>query len=240
MAETKKHKKRKKRKRVLSVFPIIYPSRIGTPYTYRPGSGNDSGGTPAEAPPAAPGPGPGMGERLNIKPSRARVLHEMRRALGLTRGSDRANEGGDAFPEGPKLRLVRTALAEYFNDAPNVGMGGFQLPSFSVVPMRVGGPVIGGPGFQHDGNGEGGRYDFKKSPGLGFRTEMAWRVWEKAMQVMDKEKGMAKHSILLRALSKAGVHRGQIDPAEYRLLEMGIEWYLSDAGALGAIKSVFY
>jgi hypothetical protein len=154
-----------------------------------------------------------MGERLSIKPSRARVLHEMRRALGLT---------------------------EYFNDAPNVGMGGYQLPSFSVVPMRVGGPVIGGPGFQHDGNGEGGRYDFKKSPGLGFRTEMAWRVWEKAMGVMDKEKGIPKHSILLRALSKAGVHRGQMDPAEYRLLEMGIEWYLSDAGALGAIKSVFY
>jgi len=240
MAETKKHKKRKKRKRVLSVFPIIYPSRIGTPYTYRPGSGNDSGGAPAEAPPAPPSPGSGIGEALNVKPSRARVLHEMRRALGLKPGSDRANEGGDAFPQGPRMRLVRTALVEYFNDAPNVAMGGYQLPSFSSVPMRVGGPVIGGPGFQHDGNGEGGRYDFRKSPGLGFRTEMAWRVWEKAMDVMDKEKGMAKHSILLRALSKAGVHRGQIDPAEYRLLEMGIEWYLSDAGALGASKSVFY
>jgi hypothetical protein len=131
-------------------------------------------------------------------------------------------------------------LVEYFNDAPNVAMGGYQLPSFSAVPMRVGGPVIGGPGFQHDGNGEGGRYDFKKSPGLGFRTEMAWRVWEKSMEVMDKEPGLPRHSILLRALSKAGVHRGQIDPAEYRLLEMGIEWYLSDAGALGAQKSIFY
>ena len=241
MAEKKKHKKRKKRKPYPSVFPIIYPSRIGTPYTYRPGSGNDSGGTPADPPPSPPpGPGPGMGEQLNIKPSRARVLHEMRRALGLTRGNDKANEGGDAFPQGPQMRLVRTALAEYFNDAPNVAMGGYQLPSFSSVPMRVGGPVIGGPGFQHDGNGEGGRYDFKKSPGLGFRTEMAWRVWEKAMEVMGKEKGMAKHSILLRAMSKADVHQGQIDPAEYRLLEMGIEWYLSDAGALGAIKSVFY
>lgn len=239
----KKHKKRKKRRRILSVFPILYPSRIGTPFSYAPGSGNDSGGTPPDPPPPPPGNGGnggGMGERLNIKPSRARVLHEMRRALGIASGGDRANEGGDAFPRGSAHQRLRRALDEYFNDAPNVAMGGYQLPSFSVVPMRVGGPVIGGPGFQHDGNGAGGRYDFKKSPGLGFRTEMAWRVWEKAMGVMDKEKGMAKHSILLRAMSKAGVHRGQIDPAEYRLLEMGIEWYLSDAGALGAIKSIFY
>lgn len=211
MTESKAHKKRKKRRRILSVFPILYPSKIGTPYSYAPGSANDSGGTPA-APPA-PAPGPGMGERLNIKPSRVRVLHEMRRSLGLV---------------------------EYFNDAPNVSMGGYQLPSFSSVPMRVGGPAISGPGFQHDGNEKAGRYDFKKSPGLGFRTEMAWRVWEKAIEVMDKEKGMAKHSILLRAMSKAGIHRGQMDPAEYRLLEMGIEWYLSDAGALGAIKGIFY
>ena len=60
------------------------------------------------------------------------------------------------------------------------------------------------------------------------------------MEVIDKEPGLPRHSILLRALSKAGVHRGQIDPAEYRLLEMGIEWYLSDAGGLGAQKSIFY
>lgn len=166
----------------------------------------------------------------------------MRRALGLTGidRSDRPNMGGDAFPLGPALPRLRRTLAEYFNDAPNVAMGGFSLPAFSAVPMRVGGPTIGGPGFQSDGEGKGGVYDFKKSPGLGFRTEMAWKVWEKAMQVMDREKGLPKHSIMLRALSKAGVHRGQMDPAEFRLLEMGIEWYLSDQASLGINKGVYY
>jgi len=240
MTERKKHKRRKKRERVLSVFPMLYPSKMGTPFSYRPGSANDSGGTSPTPDPGGSPPAPGVGERLNIKPSRARVLHEMRRALGLTAGGDRPNMGGDAFPVGPQKRFVRTALAEYFNDAPNVAMGGFSLPSFAAVPMRAGGPVIGGPGFEYNGDGEGGKYDFKKSPGLGFRTEVAWRIWEKAMEVIDKDKTLPKHSILLRAMAKAGVHRGQMDPAEYRLLEMGIEWYLSDAGALAAGRNVFY
>lgn len=205
MTERKKHKKRKKRDRVLSAFPILYPSKMGTPFSFAPGSGNDSGGTP----PAAPGPS----ESVSFRPSRARVLHEMRRAFGLI---------------------------EYFNDAPNVGMGGFSLPSFAAVPMRAGGPVIGGPGFEYNGDGEGGKYDFKKSPGLGFRTESAWRIWEKAMEVIDRDKTLPKHSVLLRAMAKAGVHRGQIDPAEYRLLEMGIEWYLSSTGALAAGRNIFY
>ncbi|HUV14316.1 MAG TPA: hypothetical protein VMY18_11790 [Acidobacteriota bacterium] len=238
MTERKKRQKRKKRRRVLSVFPMLYPSQMGTPLGYRPGSGNDSGGSSEPSPSPPPSSG-GMGES-GFRPTRARVLHEMRRALGLTIGRDRANMGGDAFPRGPQFRLVRTVLAEYFNDAPNVAMGGFSLPTFAATPMRTGGPVIGGPGFQHDGHGEGGKYDFKKSPGLGFRTEAAWRIWEKAMEVIDKEKNLPKHSILLRAMSKAGVHRGQMDPAEYRLLEMGIEWYMSTAGASGANRSVFY
>jgi hypothetical protein len=241
MTERKKHKKRKKRERVLSAFPVLYPSKLGTPFSYRPGSANDSGGTPPVTPPGPP-PGGGMGgggESISFRPTRARVLHEMRRALGLTRGGDRANEGGDAFPQEQKLRFVRAPLAEYFNDAPNVAMGGFSLPSFAAVPMRAGGPVIGGPGFEYNGDGEGGKYDFKKSPGLGFRTETAWRIWEKAMEVIDRDKNLPKHSVLLRAMAKAGVHRGQMDPAEYRLLEMGIEWYLSSTGAAGAGRDIF-
>lgn len=187
------------------------------------GSGSSSGGGPMG------GGGMGMGERRSIKPSRARIVHEMRRALGLTPGNDRPNEGGDAFP--------RSALVEYFDDAPQVGVGGYSLPSFASVTMRAGGPVIGGPGFQYDGNGEGGVYNFKKSPGLGFRTEMAWKVWERAMEIVDKDKTLSKNGILLRAMAKAGVHRGQMDPAEYRLLEMGLEWYLSQAGAAGALRT---
>lgn len=215
MTERKKHKKRKRRERVLSAFPMLYPSKMGTPFSYRPGSANDSGGTPPAPPPAPPSGGGGMGgggESVSFRPTRARVLHEMRRALGLI---------------------------EYFNDAPNVAMGGFSMPSFSAVPMRAGGPVIGGPGFEYNGDGEGGQYDFKKSPGLGFRTETAWRIWEKAMEVIDQDKTLPKHSVLLRAMAKAGVHRGQMDPAEYRLLEMGIEWYLSSTGAAGAGRDVF-
>jgi hypothetical protein len=131
-------------------------------------------------------------------------------------------------------------LIEYFNDAPNVAMGGFSMPSFAAASMRAGGPVIGGPGFEYNGDGEGGKYDFKKSPGLGFRTEIAWRIWEKAMEVVSQDKTLPKHSVLLRAMAKAGVHRGQMDPAEFRLLEMGIEWYLSAAGALAAGRNVFY
>lgn len=225
MADPKAHKKRKKRKSYTSVFPILYPSKMGTPYGYRPGSANDSGGQPS--PPAGGGVGSaggtssgggpmggsgmgGTGESLSIRPSRARVIHEMKRSLGLT---------------------------EYFDDAPQVAMGGYSIPSFAAVTMRAGGPVIGGPGFQHDGNGEGGVYNFKKSPGLGFKTEKAWKVWEKAMEIIDKDKTLSKNGILLRAMAKVGVHQGQMDPAEYRLLEMGIEWYLSQTGAAGALRT---
>jgi hypothetical protein len=155
----------------------------------------------------------GMGETRAIKPSRARIIHEMKRSMGLV---------------------------EYFGDAPQVGVGGYSIPSFAAVSMRAGGPVIGGPGFQHDGHGEGGKFNFRKSPGLGFRTEQAWKVWEKAMDVIDQDKTLSISGILLRAMAKSGVHRGQMDPAEFRLLEMGIQWYMSQAGAVGASRTVFY
>lgn len=224
MATPKKHKKRKKRPSYTSVFPVLYPKNIGTPYGYSPGSGHDSGGSPmgggvgsAGGSGSSSGGGPmggsgmgGTGESMSIKPSRARVIHEMKRSLGLT---------------------------EYFDDGPQSGAGGYSMPSFASVTMRAGGPIIGGPGFQYDGNGEGGVYDFKKSPGIGFRTEMAWKVWERAIEMIDKDKTLSRNGILLRAMAKAGVHRGQMDPAEYRLLEMGIEWYLSQAGAVGALRT---
>lgn len=229
--------KRKKKKQYSSVFPILYPSRLGTPYGFTPGSGNRSGGgkqggglmgsrggamggSPmgtGGSGGASGGAGGGMGsgvgaaESIAPRPSRARVIHEMKKAMNLT---------------------------EYFDD--NAAMGGFSIPSFASVSMRSGGPVIGGPGFQHDGHGEGGVFNFKKSPGLGFSTEKGWKVWEKAMQIIDNNKTLSKTGILLRAMAKAGVHKGQIDPAEYRLLEMGVEWYLSDAGALGAKRTVAY
>lgn len=222
-------KKRKKRKLRL-VFPIIYPNRIGTPTTYRPGDTNEFGGGTSNQQVTPPDPGP---TESKLRPSRARVLHEMRKALGQASGSDRSNMGGDAFKPSP--------LVEYFNNAPQVAWGGYSIPSFSAaVTTRGAGPFISGPGFQMDYKGDTGRYDFQKSPGLGFRTEQAWKIWEQALKIIDREPNLSKASILLRAMAKSGIHRGQIDPAEYRLLEMGIDWYLSDAGALGARRDIFY
>lgn len=234
---SKSKKRSKKRTRVRSLFPIIYPARIGTPFSFAPGSGNDSGGGTAAAPPAVEA----------IAPSRARVLHEMRRALGIIDSGDRPNPGGfprgtnwggDAFPSGADHPRLRRALAEYFNDAPNVAMAGFSVPAFSSTMVRSDGPSITGPGFQQDGQGVGGKYDFKKSPGLGFKTELAWRVWEMAMKIASQDKSLPKHAILLRAMAKSGVYQGQIDASEYRLLEMGVEWYLSDQGSLGAKRDM--
>lgn len=200
MAKLKK--KTKKKRSYPSVFPVFYPATMGTPYGYRPGSANDSGGPSSDVSmPAAPA----AGESISAK---RKVIAEMRKSMGLV---------------------------EYFNDAPGVATGGFSVPNFGGASMHSsGGPSLSGPGFQNDDEGKGGRYDFKKSPGLGFRTEMAWRIWEKALEIMSREKNLPNHSILLRAMSKAGIHRGQLDPAEFRLLEMGVDWYLSDSGSLGA------
>jgi len=152
--------------------------------------------------------------------------------MGCTTGNDRPNFGGDAFPSSP--------LVEYFGDGPQVAFGGYSVPNWSMVGMRGGGPVIGGPGFYHDGHGEGGKYNFQKSPGLGFRTEQAWKIWDKALELMKSEPQLTKESILMRAMAKSGVYRGSIDPAEIRLLEMGIDWYLSDAGQYTNRRDVFY
>ena len=240
------HKKRKKKKQYRSVFPILYPSKLGTPYGYRPGSTNEFGGnqpstgtgtsgTAGTGGSGAGSSGGGMAgpvESHRPKPGRARVLHEMRKSLGMTAGNDRPNYGGDAFPS--------TELKEYFDDGPQVAWGGFSVPNWSMVAMRGGGPVIGGPGFYHDGHGEGGRYNFQKSPGLGFRTEQAWKIWDQALKLMKSEPNLTKESILMRAMAKSGVYRGAIDPAEIRLLEMGIDWYLSDTNQYTNRRDVFY
>lgn len=184
------------------IFPMFYPSRMGTPRTYDMGTADGGGANGANG----GGDGGGMGE------------------VNIYRARNRAK------------------LFEYFSmqgseSHPNPNWGGYSIPNLGMIQMRGGGPVIGGPGFQHDGHGEGGVYNFKKSPGLGFRTEAAWRIWEKAMEIIDADKTMNKHHILLHAMAKANIHRGQVDPAELRLVEMGIEWYLTDPGSLAAKRS---
>jgi hypothetical protein len=144
-------------------------------------------------------------------------MHELKKSMGLLEFFGAGNEG---------------------SSAPNPAWGGYSVPQLGMVKIRAGGPTIGGPGFTHNVDGEedgaGGRYDFRKSPGLGFRSESAWRVWNYILDFIDKDPTLPKHSILLRAMGKAGIHPGQIDAAELRLIEMGIEWYLTDPGSLAA------
>jgi hypothetical protein len=201
-------KKKGKKRKWNSVFPVLYPSSMGTPKGFKAGSANDSMGPSDGA--AGGDAGGGMGE--GIRPSRKKVLHELKRSMGMF---------------------------EYFSNhswssSPNPAFGGYSVPNFGNIKMQHGGPTIGGPGFIHDPEFKGGKYDLKKSPGLGFRTENAWRIWEKALEIIAMNKTMPKHSILMRAMAKSGIHRGQLDPSEIRLLEMGIEWYLTDPGSLGA------
>lgn len=193
----------KKKKSWRTTFPILFPSKMGTPRTYRPGSANDSIGLPADA---------GAPKSEGVRPTKVKVLHEMRKSMGL----------------------VEFFSNHSWSTSPNPAWGGYSVPNFGSVSMRGGGPTIGGPGFHHDAEFKGGRYDLRKSPGLGFRTEAAWRVWEKVLEIVEKYKTLPKHAVLLRAMARAGVHRGQIDPSELRLLEMGIEWYLTDPGSLAA------
>lgn len=107
---------------------------------------------------------------------------------------------------------------------------GYGVPSMFSVLMKQGTSGITGSGFQPVDPGQGGRYDFKKSPGLGFRTEMAWKVWSACLEILPKAKMLMTTEILQAAMQRAGVKVGDIDTAETRLLEMGIEWYLSDPG----------
>lgn len=122
---------------------------------------------------------------------------------------------------------------------PNPSWGGFSVPGIGMTKIRGGGPQIDGPGFLPSGDDDGGKYDYRKSPGIGFRTEIAWRIWNAALSIIDRDKTATRVQILMQAIQKAGVHRGQIDPAELRLLEMGIEWYLTSPGAIrGAGTSI--
>jgi len=85
--------------------------------------------------------------------------------------------------------------------------------------------------FDAPSRGDSRKNNAKKSPGLGLRTESAWSIWQKAIDFIDQDPTMPKQMVILRAMAKAGVNRGQLDSTEYRLLEMGIESYLARAVA---------
>jgi len=200
-------------------FPMLFPSRMGTPRSFKAGSASDGSSSGAAMGGGMNGGGAPMGDSRGVPLTRLRVLHELKKSMGLL---------------------------EFFSNhssssTPNPAWGGYSVPNLGMVKIRGGGPTIGGPGFEHNVDGEddgaGGVYDFKKSPGLGFRSESAWRVWDAVIDLIDKDRTLPKHSILLRAMAKSGIHPGQIDPAELRLIEMGIEWYLTDPGSLAAKRA---
>ena len=215
----KRAKCRRKKQSYYSPFPILFPSSMGTPRTFTPGSADGNGGEMGGGSNGGEMGGGEMGEEervpLSVRPSRARVLHEMKKSLGLLENSP---------------------------NAPNPSWGGFSIPQFGMTKMRKGGPTIGGPGFTYNVDGEedgkGGIYDLRKSPGIGFRTEYAWRIWDAAIDVMMRDKTLTKRQVVLQAMQRAGVHHGQIDPAELRLVDMGVEWYLTDPNQTAASRGI--
>ena len=149
------------------------------------------------------------------RPTRARVMHELRLALGMLKEDE----------------------SERY--APDPGWRGYSMMNPLSVNMRQGGPTIGGPGFWPTVEpGQGGRYDFAKSPGLGFRSAIAWRVWQAIIEIIERDKTLSPPAIFQAATARVGVRYGQLDPSEARLLEMGIEWVLSDPGAVSSKRDL--
>jgi hypothetical protein len=210
VAKEKKHKKKKCKQWPCSVFAPLFPAREGTPRTNYSGQNGPGfsgiGGGHASGGAGAPGSGPAPGGMVaSIPPSRKKVIHEIRLALGSL------FEGDTAMTADPAWK-------------------GYSAPS-PALNMRQGGPQPSGAGFSPVAAGQGGRYDFQRSPGLGFRTEKAWRVWHGIVDILSRRPSLPIHAVMQAAMARAGVKFGDIDASEQRLLEMGVEWFLSDPKA---------
>jgi len=219
-SDRKRSKKKKKKRVYVAAFaPLLYRGTLGTPKAghlgpyWGPGtadgsSGTASGGGTAGGDAGATGTSGGASLGASRAPSsRARVLHELKAAMGLL------EFGGGAGSAGASANWQ-----------------GYAVPNQLAVKIRTGGPTIGGPGFSNNGDERpsGGVYNPSQSPGLGFRTDGAWRVWKAALDVMSGDKTLPSGAILQAAFQRSGVKMPDLDPAEVRLLEMGVEWYLSD------------
>jgi hypothetical protein len=124
--------------------------------------------------------------------------------------------------------LSRIGLVEMVGAGPT--WTGYGVPNVMMVLMKQCTPQVSGPGFQPVEPGQGGKYDFAKSPGLGFRTDAGWKVWKATMEILRKPSLDSVQDILRQAMQKSGVRMEDVDTSEMRLLEMGVEWYLSDPG----------
>lgn len=127
----------------------------------------------------------------------------------------------------PSRRRTLFEMRQVFSEAADPAWTGYSAPS-PAISVRQGIPQPNGAGFQPVDAGQGGRYDFKKSPGLGFRSAKAWRVWGAILDILTKNPSLPIYTVLQGATARAGVKSGEIDSAEMRLIEMGIQWYLSD------------
>ncbi len=124
-----------------------------------------------------------------------------------------------------EMRMVVSNITEYDN------WGGTSAPSGMMADFTPGQPKISGPGFSPPAvPGESGVYDFNKSPGLGFRTEDGWKLWRAAMQLIPRTAKLTVADIIQAAMQRTGIRFGKMDPGELKLLEMGLQWYLSDTG----------
>ncbi len=199
-------KRRRRRQYRYGAFGPVFYDKTGTPRSSAL-KGQVSG---ADAPTAGNGGATGTGGAMAA--SREGVVGVLAQVLGL---------------------VEFTGVNHTFGGS-GVTWQGYQVANPLAMKMRHGGPTIGGPGFYNDPGPTGGVIDPKKSPGLGFRSEGAWRVWHSALAVMDKDKVIPRNQVFMAALARSGVRLGDLDPAESRLIEMGIEWYLSDPGSTSA------
>lgn len=140
---------------------------------------------------------------------------------------------GSAGDEGIKQSKLKTIheIRRCLSEAPDPTWTGYSNTSLINYPMRQGGTVIGGPGYGPEIEpGQGGKFNFQNSPGLGFGTEAAWRLWREAINVMTLNPNLPVSSVIQTAMYRSGVKYTQIGTSEMRLVEMGVEWYLSDPG----------
>ena len=204
MTDKKKKKKRKSGYPFYgSVFAPIFPSHSTTPVTTHDDA--DSGSGSDSDSDDAPASAPAVISNSIIPPSRKRTLHEMR-------------------------MVFKSVVGPQINEVVDAAWAGYGAPNMSTVLMKHSTPQVVGPGFDPIEPGQGGRYDFQKSPGLGFRTEAAWKIWRSVLEIIPRAPTLTVSAIIQGAMQRSGVKFGDVDTAEMRLLEMGIEWYLNNPG----------
>jgi hypothetical protein len=119
---------------------------------------------------------------------------------------------------------MRAVLSEYG------GSSGTSAPSAVMAGASPGVVTPSGPGFSPASSGaRAGSIDYKRSPGLSFRTENGLRLWNMALEIMPRSPNMTVALVIQMAMRRAGVGYGKIDATEMRMLEMGIQAYLSDS-----------